>query len=102
MNDNHTPDRAEAVNALIRLTTYDADDATTVGTFLAYLETLNDRLAQHAAAAGKVLEAGKRDLMRAGWVAAWMTINNDPDLIHGDPTAAFNAAFEALNGENND
>ena len=100
MNDNHTPDRAEAVASLIRLTTYDADDATTVGTFLAYLETLNDRLAQHAAAAGKVLEAGKRDLMRAGWVAAWMTINNDPDLIHDDPTSAFNAAFEAMKDDN--
>lgn len=99
MNDNHTPDRAEAVAALIRLTTYDADDATTVGTFLAYLETLNDRLAQHAAAAGKVLEEGKRDLMRAGWVSAWMTLSNDPDRIHDDPSAAFNTAFEALNGE---
>ena len=94
-------ERTNAIAALIRLTTYDADDATTVGTFLAHLETLNDRLAQHAAA-GKALEEGKRDIMRAGWVAAWMTIQNDPDLIHGDPSAAFNAAFEALNGENND
>lgn len=97
--NNNTPDRSETVAALIRLTAYDADDATTVGTFLAHLETLNDRLAQHAAAAGKVLEDGKRDLMRAGWVAAWMTIQNDPDLIHGDPTSAFNITFDALNGE---
>ena len=98
MNKN-TPDRAEAVAALIRLTAYDADDATAVGTFLAYLETLNDRLAQHAAAAGTVLEEGKRDLMRAGWVAAWMTLGNDPDRIYDDPSAAFNSAFDAMNGE---
>ena len=37
-----------------------------------------------------------RDLMRAGWVSAWMTINNDPDIIHGDPAAAFNTAFDAM------
>ena len=92
-------ERTHAVAALDRLAAHDAKDASRVGKFLAHLETQNDRLAQHAAAAGKVLEAGKRDLMRAGWVSAWMTINNDPDIIHGDPTAAFNAAFEAMNGE---
>lgn len=93
-------DRDDARAALDRLAAHDAEDASRVGTFLANLETQNDRLAQHAAAAGKVLEDGKRDLMRAGWVAAWMTLSNDPDLIHGDPNAAFNAAFDALNGEN--
>ena len=92
-------ERTNAIDALNRLATYAAVDAAVVGKFLDYLEDLNGRLAQHAAAAGKVLEDGKRDLMRAGWVSAWMTINNDPDIIHGDPTAAFNAAFEAMNGE---
>ena len=96
MNDNHTPDRDDAIAALNRLAARDADDATIVGTFLARLEVQNDRLAQHAAAAGTVLEAGKRDLMRAGWVAAWMTIQNDPDRIHDDPAAAFNTAFDAM------
>ena len=93
-------ERADAIAALNRLAAHDAEDASRVGKFLDYLETLNDRLAQHAAAAGKALEDGKRDLMRAGWVSAWMTLSNDPDLIHDDPNAAFNAAFDALNGEN--
>lgn len=92
-------DRDNAIAALNRLAAHDGSDAAMVGTFMAHLEDLNDRLAQHAAAAGKVLEDGKRDLMRAGWVSAWMTLRNDPDLIHGDPNAAFNAAFDALNGE---
>lgn len=92
-------ERTNAVDALNRLASHGADDASTVGTFMAYLEVQNDRLAQHAAAAGEVLEAGKRDLMRAGWVAAWMTLQNDPDLIHGDPTSAFNITFDELNGE---
>ena len=92
-------DRANAIAALNRLAAHDGSDAAMVGTFMAHLEAQNDRLAQHAAAAGKVLEAGKRDLMRAGWVAAWMTLSNDPDRIHDDPSAAFNAAFDAMNGE---
>ena len=92
-------ERTNAIAALDRLAEHDGSDAAMVGTFMAHLETLNDSLAQHAAAAGKVLEDGKRDLMRAGWVAAWMTLRNDPDLIHDDPSAAFNTAFEALNGE---
>ena len=92
-------ERTNAIAALDRLAEHDGSDAAMVGTFMAYLETLNDRLAQHAAAAGKVLEDGKRDLMRAGWVAAWMTLSNDPDRIHDDPSAAFNAAFDAMNGE---
>lgn len=95
-------ERTNAIAALDRLAEHDAEDASKVGTFLAHLETLNDRLAQHAAAAGKALEDGKRDIMRAGWVAAWMTLRNDPDLIHDDPNAAFNTAFEALNGETHD
>ena len=95
-------DRTNAINALDRLAAHDGSDAAIVGEFLTRLEDLNDRLAQHAAAAGKVLEDGKRDLMRAGWVAAWMTIQNDPDRIHDDPTHAFNAAFDALNGEADD
>ena len=95
-------ERTNAIAALNRLATYAAADAAAVGKFLDYLEDLNGRLAQHAAAAGKVLEVGKRDLMRAGWVAAWMTLQNDPDRIHDDPTHAFNAAFEALNGETDD
>ena len=92
-------ERTNAMRALDRLAAHDGSDAAMVGTYLAHLENLNGRLAQHAAAAGKVLEAGKRDLMRAGWVAAWMTIQNDPDLIHGDPTSAFNITFDELNGE---
>ena len=99
MNDNHTPDRAEAIAALSLLAQRYPTSAAPVGRYMEHLETLNDRLAQHAAAAGEVLEEGKRDLMRAGWVAAWMTLSNDPDLIHGDPNAAFNARFDALNGE---
>lgn len=92
-------ERTNAINALDRLAAHDGSDAAIVGAFLTRLEDLNDRLAQHAAAAGKVLEDGKCDLMRAGWVAAWMTLQNDPDLIHGDPSAAFNAVFDAVNGE---
>ena len=92
-------ERTNAIAALDRLAAHDGSDAAMVGTFMAYLETLNDRLAQHAAAAGKVLEDGKRDLMRAGWVAAWMTLSNDPDRIHDEPSAAFNARFAALEGE---
>ena len=92
-------ERTNAFAALDRLAAHDARDASRVGKFLAHLEAQNDRLAQHAAAAGKVLEAGKRDLMRAGWVSAWMTIQNDPDRIYDDPSAAFNTAFDALNGE---
>ena len=61
-------ERANAIAALDRLAEHDGSDAAMVGTFMAHLEALNDRLAQHAAAAGKVLEDGKRDLMRAGWV----------------------------------
>lgn len=95
-------ERTNAIDALNRLAAYAAADAAVVGKFLDYLEDLNDRLAQHAAAAGKVLEDGKRDLMRAGWVAAWMTIQNDPDRIHDDPSAAFNAVFAALEGETDD
>ena len=92
-------ERTNAIDALNRLATYAAADAAAVGKFLDYLEDLNSRLAQHAAAAGRVLEDGKRDLMRAGWVAAWLTLSNDPDLIHDEPSAAFNARFDALNGE---
>ena len=92
-------DRTNAINALDRLASHDESDAALVGEFLSRLEDLNDRLAQHAAAAGKVLEDGKRDLMRAGWVAAWMTISNDPDIIHDDPAAAFNTLFAGLNGD---
>lgn len=95
-------DRTDARAALDQLADRDPGNAATVGRYLEHLEDLNDRLAQHAAAAGKVLEDGKRDLMRAGWVAAWMTLQNDPDRIHDDPTHAFNAAFEALNGETDD
>ena len=93
-------DRDDARAALDQLAEHDPANAATVGRYLEHLEDLNNHLAQHSAAAGKVLEDGKRDLMRAGWVAAWMTLSNDPDLIHGDPNAAFNAAFDALNGEN--
>lgn len=95
-------ERADAIDALDRLGAHDAEDASQVGAFLTHLEARNHRLAQHVAAVGKVLEDGKRDLMRAGWVAAWMTLRNDPDLIHEDPAAAFNAAFDALNGDTND
>lgn len=98
MNKN-TPDRAEAIAALNLLAQRYPTSAAPVGCYMEHLETLNDRLAQHAAAAGKVLEEGKRDLMRAGWVSAWMTLSNDPDRIHDDPSAAFNAAFDAMNGE---
>ena len=93
-------DRDVARAALDQLAEHDPANAATVGRYLEHLEDLNNHLAQHSAAAGKVLEDGKRDLMRAGWVSAWMTLSNDPDLIHGDPNAAFNAAFDALNGEN--
>ena len=92
-------ERTNAINALDWLAAHDGSDAAMVGKHLEYLEDLNGRLAQHAAAAGKVLEDGKRDLMRAGWVAAWMTLSNDPDRIHDEPSAAFNARFAALEGE---
>ena len=97
---NTNPDRAEAIAALNLLAQRYPTSAAPVGRCMEHLEALNDRLAQHAAAAGKVLEEGKRDLMRAGWVAAWMTLQNDLDLIHGDPTDAFNVAFEAMKDDN--
>ena len=102
MNDNHTPDRTDALAvlaALDQLAKHDPDNAATVGRYLEHLESLNHRQLQYATTAGKVLEDSKRDLMRAGWVAAWLTLSNDPDLIHGDPTSAFNITFDALNGE---
>ena len=92
-------DRNEAIAALNLLAQRYPASAAPIGRYMEHLEALNDRLAQHAAAAGKVLEAGKRDLMRAGWVAAWMTLSNDPDLIHGDPSAAFNATFDEMKDE---
>lgn len=95
-------DRDDARAALDQLAEHDPANAATVGRYLEQLEDLNNHLAQHSAAAGKVLETGKRDLMRAGWVGAWLTLSNDPDLIHGDPSAAFNARFAALNGETNE
>lgn len=92
-------DRDDARAALDQLAEHDPANAATVGRYLEHLEDLNNHLAQHSAAAGKVLETGKRDLMRAGWVGAWLTLSNDPDLIHDEPSAAFNARFDALNGE---
>ena len=99
---NTNPDRAEAIAALNLLAQRYPTSAAPVGRYLEHLETLNDRLAQHAAAAGQVLETGKRDLMRAGWVAAWMTIQNDPDRIHGDPSDAFNTAYDAMKEADDD
>ena len=90
--------RDDAHIALDLLAEHDPTNAATVGRFLEHLESRNNRLAQYAAAAGDVLEAGKRDLVRVGWVAAWMTLANDPDLIHDEPSAAFDAAFAALEG----
>lgn len=95
-------DRTEAIAALDLLGQRYPVSAAPVGRYLEHLEALNDRLAQHAAAAGEVLETGKRDLMRAGWVAAWMTLSNDPDLIHDEPSAAFDARFAALNGDDHE
>ena len=92
-------ERTNAINALDRLAAHDGSDAAMVGDYMGHLEDLNDRLARRVAEVGKVLEEGKRDLMRAGWVAAWMTISNDPDRIHDDPSAAFNTLFAGLNGE---
>lgn len=94
--------RDEAIVALNLLGHQYPGNAAPVGRYLEHLEDQNNRLAQHAASSGMLLEAGKRDLMRAGWVAAWMTLNNDPDLIHGDPSDAFNAAFDTLSGDFND
>lgn len=95
-------DRDDARAALDQLAEHDPANAATVGRYLEHLEDLNNHLAQHSAAAGKVLETGKRDLMRAGWVGAWLTLSNDPDLIHDEPSAAFNVRFAALNGETDD
>lgn len=92
-------ERTDAVDALNLLARRYPANAAAVGRYMEHLEDLNDRLAQHAAAAGKMLEDSKLDLMRAGWVSAWMTLQNDPDRIHGDPAAAFNAVFAAVNGE---
>ena len=96
------PDRDAAVAALDNLADLAHHDAATVGDYLNHLEALNNRLAQHAANAGRVLEDGKRELMKAGWVAAWMTLSNDPDLIHDEPSAAFDARFAALNGDDHE
>ena len=94
-------DRDDARAALDQLAEHDPANAATVGRFLEHLEARNNSLAQHAAAAGEVLETGKRDLMRAGWVAAWMTLAHDLDLIHDEPSAAFNVQFAALEGGTN-
>ena len=87
------PDRDAAVAAFDNLADLAPRDAATVGDYLNHLEALNHRLAQHAASAGKVLEDGKRELMKAGWVAAWMTLNNDPDRIHDNPLVAFDVTY---------
>lgn len=94
--------RDDAIDALNLLGHQYPGNAAPVARYMDYLEDQNNRLAQHAASAGEVLEAGKRDLMRAGWVAAWMTISNDPDIIHGDPSDAFNTTFDTLSGDFND
>lgn len=91
-----TPDRTEAIDALDRLGQRSPDDAATVGRHMEYLEDLNDRLARNFVAVGQLLEDGKRDLMRAGWVSAWIALRDDPDLIDGDPSAAFNDTFNAM------
>ena len=97
-----TPDRDAAIDALDRLATLHPDDAATVGDYLNHLEALNNHLAQHAASAGKVLEDGKRELMKAGWVAAWMTLNNDPELIHDNPLVAFDVTYGSMEEANNE
>ena len=95
-------ERTNAINALDRLALHDGSDAAMVGDYMGHLEDLNDRLARRVAAVGQVLEDGKRDLMRAGWVAAWMTISNDPDRIHDDSSAAFNTLFADLKETHDD
>lgn len=96
------PDRDAAVAAFDNLAALSRRDAATVGDYLDHLEALNHRLAQHAANAGKVLEDGKRELMKAGWVAAWMTLNNDPDRIHDNPLIAFDVTYGAMEEANNE
>lgn len=92
-------DRDDAIAALDLLAQRYPASVAPVVRYMAQLEALNDRLAQHAADAGMMLENSKRGLMRAGWVSAWMTLQNDPRLIYGDPSAAFNATFDAMKDE---
>ena len=49
-------DRDDARAALDQLAEHDPANAATVGRYLEHLEDLNNHLAQHSAAAGKVLE----------------------------------------------
>ena len=86
-------DRAIALNALVYLAQFDRDAAEKVGAHMEHLEDMNERLAQRAAAAVNVLENGKRDLMHDGWCAAWVTLQNDPNRINGDPDAEFTTAY---------
>ena len=79
------PDRDAAVAALDNLADLAHRDAATVGDYLNHLEALNNRLAQHAANAGKVLEDGKRELMRVGWDQGYDAGWNDG--FHEVPTA---------------
>lgn len=96
------PDRDAAVAALDNLADLAHRDAATVGDYLNQLEALNNRLAQHAASAGRVLEDGKRELMKAGWVAAWLTLNNDPDRIHDNPLVAFDVTYGTMEEADNE
>ena len=54
------------------------DELATLGRYIRQLEDLNAKLADHAAKAGKVLEAGRNDLIRHGWDKCAETASADP------------------------
>lgn len=52
----------------------------TLGRYIRQLEDLNAQLANHAARAGRVLEAGRNDLIRHGWDKCAETASADPNV----------------------
>lgn len=95
-------ERTNAMDALDRLAAHSPADAARVGKYMAYLEDQNDRLARRVAASLRIVEEGKLNFMRAGWASAWATFHKDPDALHGDPSAAFDAVFDPMKGVSDD
>lgn len=63
-------------------------DLDTLGRYIEHLEALNARLANHAAQAGSVLEAGRNDLIRHGWDKCAEAASVDP-YVQATLKAAF-------------
>ena len=79
-----TVTREEAASAFRILENYTprnvADELEVLGKYVRQLEELNDRLAQHAAQAGKILETGRDELIRHGWDKCAEAVSVDPKI----------------------